>query len=305
MEKLNILELVEGNGVNGTIAVVTHAGVFHADDVTACGLVATYDDLANRGSKVILTRVPHQANIEEVVKILEEEYNATRIYVADIGRVYDARNLRFDHHQYGQKDKEFGNAAAGLVYKYFKDTGRVSKYEAVELDPFIKMVDENDIGIYQGPYEGTFPWMVSLQNSTDIYSKQQDVNFVKAVLEAMDIIINVKLRACQKEDAIKTLKEAKEVLPKVLEMPEYLPGWNDIIFDIEEFNHIDLVIWHDKVQNTWKIQQVPDAPGSFGRRGRPVPYRNPLPDGCEFLHKGNFFGVFDSKEALIDYIKSI
>ena len=305
MEKLNIIELVEGNGVNGTVAIVTHAGVFHADDVTATALVAVYDDLALRGSKVIFTRVPHQTNIEEVVRILEEEYNATKVYVADVGRIYDVRNLKFDHHQYGQGDEEFGNAAAGLIYKYFRDNGFISKYEAVELDPFVKMVDENDIGIYQGPYEGTFPWVVSLQNDADIYSKQQDVNFIKAVLEAMDIIVNVKLRACQKEETFSTLKESKIILPGVLEMPEYLPGWNDIIFDIEEFNHIDLVIWYDQVQNTWKVQNVPDKPDSFGRRGRPVPYVEPLPKDCVFIHKGNFFGVFKTKEALLDYIKSI
>ena len=38
MENLNVNVLVEGNGINGTSAVVVHAGVFHADDVTATAL---------------------------------------------------------------------------------------------------------------------------------------------------------------------------------------------------------------------------------------------------------------------------
>jgi len=303
MEKLNILK-VSGGFLDKIIVTVVHHGVFHADDILANALVVKYF-YPNDTHYVV--RVPHQSDIDEVKNQIrfQLERPDVRIVVADVGRVYDPDQLLFDHHQYGRGDKEFGHAAAGLVYEWLKSRNLINEFEQEELDSFVSMVDQNDIGIYQGPYQGTFPWMVALHNAQNIYNPEQDERFVEMVRTTITILDDISERAQAKVESLSKLKGSKEILPGVLELPEYLPGWDELIFKLPQFDHIDLVIWHDKVQNTWKIQQVPDAPGSFGRRGRPVPYRNPLPDGCEFLHKGNFFGVFDSKEALIDYIKSI
>ena len=303
MEKLNILKVNSGFADKITVVAV-HQGVFHADDVLATALVAKYF-YPNDTHYVV--RVPHQTNIDEVknqIRAQLERPDAT-VIIADVGRVYNPDQMYFDHHQYGQGDKEFGHAAAGLIYEWLKSRGVINEFEQEELDPFVEMVDQNDIGIYQGPYQGTFPWMVALHNSENIYSSEQDERFVEMVKTALTILDDIEKRAEAKKESLKRLKESKEILPGVLELPEYLPGWDELIFKLPEFNHIDLVVWYDQTQKVWKIQQVPDKPGSFGRRGRKVPYRDPLPKGCQFIHKGEFFGVKDSKEALIDYIKSI
>ena len=280
------------------IIVVTHYGVFHADDVLATALIVHY---LGKDKSVDVIRVNHQANVMEIKEELEK--GGVEVYVVDVGRKYDSAEKMFDHHQFSPD--EFRHAAAGLIYHYLKDNGYVNEFEQEELDAFVEMVDANDIGKWEGPYEGTFPWIVSLHNSEDIYSAVQNEKFVEMVRITLNILKDISTRAQAKMKSLKALKSSKEVLPGVLELPEFLPGWNELIFKLPEFDHIDLVIWYDKIQNKWKIQQVPDSPGSFGRRGRPVPYRDPLPEGCEFLHRGNFFGVFNSKEALIDYIMSI
>jgi uncharacterized UPF0160 family protein len=307
MEKLNILKVKNG-GVEGlNVAIVVHHGVFHADDGAAAGLVVKYyDRLTNSSNTYYVARVPHQSDINKIKEEIKEQLgDNTVVFVADVGRIYNPSELMFDHHQFGSDDDQFGHAAAGLVYNYFKEKKAISEFEIEELDEFVRMIDENDIGLWEGPYEGTFPWIVALHNAKDIYSKEQDERFVEIVKMVIKILDDVEDRAKVKTDTFEKLKSSKEILPGVLEMPGYLPGWNELIFKLKEFNHIDLVIWFDENQGTWKIQQVPDAPGSFGRRGRAVPFRDPLPEGCQFLHRGNFFGVFNSKEALIDYIKSI
>ena len=293
-----VLNNIKNVGNGKKVIVVTHYGIFHSDDVLATALISYY---LGKDASVDVVRINHQANAVEIKEFLEK--GGAEVFVVDVGRIYNPAERFFDHHQFDPNENS--NAAAGLVYNYLKDNNFVNEFEQEELDSLVKMVDANDIGKWEGPYEGTFPWIVSIHNSDDIYSVVQNEKFVEMVRMTLSILKDISTRAQAKMESLEALKESKEILPGVLELPNYLPGWNDLIFRLPELNHIDLVIWHDDVQDKWKVQQVPDKPGSFGRRGRSVPYRDPLPEGCEFLHRGNFFGVFNSKEALIDYVKSI
>lgn len=85
------------------ITVVTHDGVFHADDVLA---VATLK-LALPEVRVIRTRDP------EIMK--------TADILVDIGGVYDPDNNRFDHHQSDRPIRENGipYSSFGLVWKKY------------------------------------------------------------------------------------------------------------------------------------------------------------------------------------------
>ena len=304
MAKFNPIK-IELNGRKRV--VVTHHGVFHADEVTATALLTEFLE----GDSVYVVRIPHQSVVGEVIREIKESAHVlvgegdVDIYTVDVGKVFDPTEKKFDHHQWGQGDKEFGRSSAGLVFEYLRSIGKIDKFEAEELKEFVRMVDENDIGVYQGPWEGTIPWTISLHNAKDIYSPEQDERFVEMVKLVVNIIRDAKTAAASKRRTFLALKDAKEVLPGVLEMPAYLPGWQDMIFSIPELDHIDLVIWYDEIQKVWKIQQVPDAKGSFGRRGRKVRWSDPLPKGAEFIHKGEFFGVFKTKEDLLEYIKTL
>jgi len=304
MAKFNPIK-IELNGRKRV--VVTHHGVFHADEVTATALLTEFLE----GDSVYVVRIPHQSVVGEVIREIKESAHVlvgegdVDIYTVDVGKVFDPTEKKFDHHQWGQGDKEFGRSSAGLVFEYLRSIGKIDKFEAEELKEFVRMVDENDIGVYQGPWEGTIPWTISLHNAKDIYSPEQDERFVEMVKLVVNIIRDAKTAAASKRRTFLALKDAKEVLPGVLEMPAYLPGWQDMIFSIPELDHIDLVIWYDEIQKVWKIQQVPDTKGSFGRRGRKVRWSDPLPKGATFIHKGEFFGVFSNKEDLLEYIKTL
>ena len=298
MRNLTINNIKSVENSDKRLIVITHYGIFHSDDVLAVALLTHY---VGKNANVDVIRVSHQADVRKIKEFLEK--GGVEVFIVDVGREYNSAEKMFDHHQFSPD--EFGHAAAGLVYKYLKDNDYINEFEQEELEPLVDMVDKNDVGKWEGPYEGTFPWIVAIHNDNDIYSSEQDKRFVDAVKLALRILEDIADRSEVKMKSLEALKKSKEILPGVLELPKYLPGWNDLIFKLPEFDDIDLVIWHDDVQGKWKVQQVPDKPGSFGRRGRAVPYREPLPEGCEFLHRGNFFGVFNSKEALIDYIKSI
>jgi len=281
--------------------IITHYGVFHADEVTASALI-----IDAFGGDTLIVRTPHQADVNEV---LEEAKKVSlvkkpEVFIIDIGKIYNDEERRFDHHQWGDEDKEFGRSSAGLIFDYLQFRCRLDNYEVEELAGFIQMVDENDIGVYEGPREGTISWVIKLHNAKDIYSPLQNERFAESVEMVIKVIKDAKASAAAKK-TFEILRSAEEVLPGVLEMPEFIPGWQDMIFNLPELDRIDLVIWYDEYQEVWKIQQVPDAKGSFGRRGRKVRWSNPLPKGAEFIHKGEFFGVFSNKEDLLEYIKTL
>ena len=117
------------------------------------------------------------------------------------------------------------------------------------------------------------------------------------------IINDARRRAKAKEETFKKLKEGKILDEKTLLLPGYLPGWNDVIFYVPEYDNIDVVIWKDKKEGTFKAQVVPDEPGSFGRRGRKIPHTE-AGDDIVFIHKGEFFGVFKTLEAALEHIES-
>ena len=302
MANLNIEVLNNGLTSEKTkVCSIVHAGVFHADDATAVALLNVF---YKPDAVHYVVRVPHQADIAAVKNELKERLGSnTEIFTIDIGREYNPDNLEFDHHQYGQGDAEFGHAAAGLVFEYLVKKGLIIEFEKRELYTFIEMVDENDIGIYDDPFQGTIPWAISLMNTDEIYDKVQDAAFSLAVKMVEEIILNTRKRAKAKEKTLNALKEGKLLNEKTLLLPEYLPGWNDVIFDIPEFDDIDIVIWRDDHEDTFKAQVVPDEPGSFGRRGRKIPYTEANED-IIFIHKGEFFGVFKTLDAALTHIGS-
>ena len=89
----------------------THDGSFHCDEAMACGLLRHTAAMAN--ANVVRTR-------------LDEQLKQCNI-VVDVGTVYNADSLRFDHHQKefngtmhtGAKQYNTRLSSAGLVYKHY------------------------------------------------------------------------------------------------------------------------------------------------------------------------------------------
>ena len=91
-------------------SIGTHDGPFHADEVTACALLAALDLIDPE--KIVRTRDPD--------RLAECEY------VCDVGGFFDPSKKFFDHHQVEYTGPL---SSAGMVLRYLRDEGRLSEEE--------------------------------------------------------------------------------------------------------------------------------------------------------------------------------
>jgi len=93
-----------------TVTLGTHSSNFHADDLLSTVVLKLFFKLLYPDIKVTVKRT------------LDEEVLNTLDIVYDIGKVYDPKKLRFDHHQKGGSGMHANGvtyAAFGLVWKEF------------------------------------------------------------------------------------------------------------------------------------------------------------------------------------------
>ncbi len=91
--------------------LATHDSNFHTDDVFASAMLKTFFQFADRTCKVTVTRNP-----------VDSPKLKTADIVYDIGRIYDPKTLRFDHHQSGGADTYTNGikfSSVGLIWKHF------------------------------------------------------------------------------------------------------------------------------------------------------------------------------------------
>ena len=193
-----------------------------------------------------------------------------------------------------------------MIYKLLRDSGFINRFADKILSPVIASIDANDIG--ERPAQpGELADIIAYYNSDEPYNPEvQDQAFMDALLMVIRYFGGIR-------DQSKKISRAEMILDvkarrveednKILEMPEYVPFWQHAIHALPEMEDVDIVIWPEKKTGEWKAQVVPDAPDSFGRRGRKLPWVDPLPEGVKFIHKGEFFAVADSRDALLDYIR--
>src|SRR5690242_15282127 len=84
----------------------THDGSFHADEVTACGLLLVF--------KMI--------DLDKITRTREEEVLATCEYVCDVGGIYNVADKRFDHHQNSYAGEL---SSAGMILLYLKEIHKI------------------------------------------------------------------------------------------------------------------------------------------------------------------------------------
>ena len=128
--------------------VITHNGVFHADDVVAVVLLTMFGKMMNINVEIVRSRDPAGVAKADVV--------------VDVGGVYDPENGKFDHHQRGCEARwKDGTklSSAGMVWLHYGpalvrdacrfegmgDTEKHEVYEAVYAT-CIKHVDDLDNG---------------------------------------------------------------------------------------------------------------------------------------------------------------
>ena len=300
-----------------TKTVVTHNGLFHADEGFGVAFLSLLLD--SEMVRVVRTRNP---------QVIEGAYVAL-----DVGGVYNSDGLRYDHHQREFTEVHEGTsvklAACGLIWKHF-GTCLISKYHP-ELDleqvkslwqsvdeTICRPVDLQDNG--QGTFktEGaeaqalTVSMMVSSFNQQDIYSPAQDAAFLRVVEILKEYVLNFLKAGANK---LQLLKEAEEAVKaqlgsRILVLDKFLPYREAVLkANAEEGGEFDLVTYPAKGQ--WNLQTIPvdDTPENFYSQRVSLPQRLwglTGPDaskvqlgGCDlvFCHKTGFLAAVKADTA--------
>ncbi|KAF9526434.1 metal-dependent protein hydrolase [Crepidotus variabilis] len=230
----------------------THNGTFHCDEALAVFLLrqtSTYRDASLKRSR-------------------DPAVLATCDIVVDVGAIYDATKLLFDHHQRGFTEV-FGHgfetklSSAGLIYKHFGKEVIAQKHQLAEDDQktttlwlkmykeFIEAIDGIDNGIMQYPND----IKPKYRSRTDISSRvgslnprwnqstdseSVDVRFEQAslltgseFLGSLDYYANAWLPARDLlKSAISTSKSQVDPSGQIILLETFLP-WKEHLFELE------------------------------------------------------------------------
>lgn len=296
-------------GSNNITRLITHDGMFHADEVLATVVLRTIFDQA----ELIRTRDP---------QILGTAGEESVLY--DVGGAYDPDRNRFDHHQPGAPTRRDGSpySAFGLVWdRYGAEYLELIGVDA-DLIPGVQEgvdrsivigIDLLDNGALDpsslGPAAGlTLPsLLMDLNPPYDAPDGAERAWFDVALRLAGDVLIS---RAKGLESALRARREVLDAIERsgaspVLELPRGAP----FRAAIEEAgaDHILLVVHPRKTD--WVVSTVSVEEGSYTRRldlpegwagleGAALAARSGVPDAV-FCHRSRFMAVAGTREGAL------
>ena len=240
--------------------VVTHGGVFHADEVLAT---------------VILSKVFGDITVLRTFKVPED--------LPDDVIVYDIGSGKFDHHQKGgngTRENGVPYASAGLIwkeygYKLLKSTIYPELVWNIIDRDLIQGVDAIDNGAMPKSssvaHNMSFSNIISSFNPTWDSNEDSDEAFIRAVEFAKIICENTLKNAESKVRAEKIVNDAIEISQEhIMVLSQYVP-WQEFVFssEIAKAADVQFVVFPSK-RGGYNWQCVPDVLGGFGQR-KPVP----------------------------------
>ena len=253
--------------------VATHNNLMHADEIMAIALLKVFTDY-----EIEIKRVAHQT----------KDFSCYDM-VIDVSRQFDGVTF-FDHHQH-----KGGKSSAGLIWSYLKQEEKYPK-----ISKLIKLIDDNDVGIKKAE-EFEFSTLIQCFNlSKNLISKEQDLQFEKAVDFAQTVVLSMK----DKEDGIEI---AREIIKNsylfdnhqhIIKLKKFTPSWSTLI-NGEITPHIKAVVWEDKEDNSWKVQIPSIKPNSFDLNAKPLTQD----DLMTFVHSTGYFAVTKDEKSMKKYLQ--
>jgi len=166
------------------VKIITHSGSFHADDVFA---VAT-----------VILSLPREARFI-IIRTRDEDVIGSGDYVVDVGRIYNPKKRRFDHHQAGgagKRENSIPYASFGLVWEEYG--ARICAHDEVKKaidEKLVYYIDAIDNGVaFETPiFEDLRSYTISdylysYWVDEDVEVEEIDAIFYKAVLMAKDLL---------------------------------------------------------------------------------------------------------------------
>lgn len=283
--------------------IITHDGVFHADEVFAIALIKLIAKSNNQNKiEVVRTRNP---------KILQEHLDLETSIVIDVG------NSEYDHHQELKYNTINGEqipmSSLGLVHKKFLELGLISFDK--DLQNLVTEIDKADNGVASSSISTLIRTFTPNWNDTsdtamdDAFKKA--VKFAKGILKNMLGKTNSSLLAEETiKDEIQNLKRQNEFKTKnkkrnYLILKSFIPFQETIIKyneTVSEEDKIKFVI--NKNKNKYNLHTIKKALGSFENQVDLISLdmAKELGINVDFIHNNKFFAVANSVEALEEII---
>jgi uncharacterized UPF0160 family protein len=284
--------------------VVTHNGMFHADDVFA---VATLSLLLRGNIKIIRSRNPQDWTKGD--------------FVVDVGGEYNPEKGRFDHHQKNSptpRENKSPYAAFGLVWKKYGEALCGSKEVANKIDEkIVQCIDILDNGTFDLPsFENEItPYL--LQDFVTSFvptwkeGTSQKEAFIEAVGFAKKVLSREIIRAKNSFEAVDVVKKAYETSndKRVIILDSHLP-WRETL---TQFSEPLFVIGPDEENGTWAVVAVPKEMGTFdlrksfpeswaGKVDGELAIASGVPDSV-FCHNKRFIAVAKSRDGALALVK--
>ena len=273
-------ELTTTTGTTNTIHLVTHGGVFHADDVAATALLQIYLSVKGYRYEVIRTYDP-----------------ASLGYTDDTPNsiIYDVGGGKFDHHQINDdhiiRTDGLKYSSVGLIWQQI-GPNLVGGYADEVYNNFFRYIDDQDNGNGMNPLS----WAI-----------RSFENFNTAVLIMKTMITNVILSYRRK---IKNEKKINQIInnyynrnsnSNYIITDEYIDGM------VTACSSNEIAFWiYPNERGGYCFRTIPaDKNDMMGKHIIDIPQEVRDWDGVTFLHPTAFLGSAETKEKAIEVVEKI
>lgn len=294
--------------------IVTHNGVFHADDLFACATLSLWFKKHNQPFKIVRTRNPEKIKTADIV--------------FDVGGIYDPKLNRFDHHQpggAGNRENGIPYAAFGLVWKHFGlelcdgntevhnmlDTKIAAPLDAIDngVDVVIPKFD----GVM--PYGGEQPFLIFSPTWKEDESRTDEI-FLELSKRVAEVIAREIKVAKTDNEGRRVLIEAyeKAIDKRMIEISIAIPRY---LFQkvLSIFPEPLYLVYPSGTTTSWKVEAIPKTPTTLESRKKFPETWCALFDNQKnltevtgvadtlFCHRGGFLVTVKSKESALKLAK--
>jgi uncharacterized UPF0160 family protein len=282
--------------------IVTHDGVFHADEVFATALIKLVAKKNNNENKIQIIRTRNP-------KILQEHLTLETSIVIDVG------NSEYDHHQELKYNtingEEVPMSSFGLVYKKFLELGLIIFDK--DLQSLVTEIDKADNGVAPSTVSTLIRTFTPNWNNTndtamdDAFKKA--VKFAKKILKNMlektnssllaEKIIKNEIQNLKKQELLYGTRKNYLVLQTFIPFQETIIKYNETALEEDK-----IVFVINKNKNKYNLHTIKKALGSFENHVDLISFdvAKELNIDVDFIHNNKFFAVANSVEALEEII---
>jgi len=237
---------VVNSGIAGKGVVLTHNGVFHADEIVAISLLIIFGVMIN-------TVIRSRDN-----DVIEEFKTSSEGLLIDIGGEYDPFNGCFDHHF--SREGINGKASAGIIAQMLQ----VHEDKYPSLVKLINEVDSQDIGVKLNE-PNHFSNIIKSFNIITPFGEDNNKAFEEALRFTVRYLLNLKLQ--DEADYLDKMEVEKANVREISGVNVVVRGKDAKFIMAAKFaGKADLVISYDKQQNCWSVQTAPIESGSFASK---------------------------------------